>query len=300
VIGARAFWRAFAPPKNARLLQWFWFAITAQMVGSILASKLEILIAGMLLLSLAWLKENSGRFNARTFSACFLMASTLNWKFQPLPMAGLTMLSWLLIRKDLRVPALIAGLIGFLYLLPFAFFPRDFLLAAHTTWQSSFTTFVQEAYLNFENLFAFLHNAFGIPFSFFATQVVSGVIGLGLAFHLIRWILHQRTDLPGALLLSTALGATFMTALSPLGQNNALILYAPLLIAAFVYLGQSAEPRRLGWIIGACVAVMTLVYSDLVPLGLRNEFRHLSLKSLACLALGIAVIRETWPRIKTT
>lgn len=305
VWGASAFWRAFAPgldeARAHRGLQWFWVAVSPQMFGGILASKLEVLISGMLLLGLAGLKEG-GR--ARTVVACALIATALNWKFQPLPLVGLLLLSWVAIVRDARrwaVPAWIAGFVAALYALPYLLLPSGYLARIQETWSRTFTAFLTAAFLDFENLFAFLHNAFGVPFTFAGSQAVSAAIALAFAAFTAAWVLRGRggeARLPGAMLLSTALGSAFMTALSPLGQNNALILYSPLLITGFVCAVRAETAARARWtaILASMFLGMTLIYSDAVPVDLRNQLRHFALKPVFCLAFGLAIAREAWRR----
>ncbi|MGK5082928.1 glycosyltransferase 87 family protein [Bdellovibrionota bacterium FG-1] len=298
VWGVTAFWKRWAQPSHNRWLQWFWIAIAPQMFGGILASKLEIIIAGLLLLALAWLYETP----RKTWAACTLLAMTLNWKFQSIPIVGLLSLAMWIIRRDWRTPVRMGAMIIGLFLLPFAFFSSEFLFHAQQTWQSSLSRFVGEAYLNYENLFTFLHQGFGLPFTFKMTQVLTGVTGVAFAGTLVVWLrtvskrrFTQEQQIRGAILLVTALGSAFMTAFSPLGQNNALILYAPLLLIGFI-LGADLQSGKKGWV-GVLVLTfvgMTLLYSDLVPLPLRNEFRNLSLKPVFCLGLGIAIVIQTF------
>jgi hypothetical protein len=73
--------------------------IGTQIFGTILASKLELMMTGLLLLSAAILLESRRHW-------CWLMLSAvtlsmiLNWKFQPLPSAGLLTLLWVISRRD--------------------------------------------------------------------------------------------------------------------------------------------------------------------------------------------------------
>jgi hypothetical protein len=304
VWGARSFFRAFERRMESPALQWFWVAVTAQMVSGILASKLEILIAGILLLGLAWLTEVRTRLSAKTLASCVLLALALNWKFQPIPVVGLFLLTWVVVLRDWRIPACVLSALGVLYALPYAIFPHERLSVWHETWRSSLSKFVGEAYLDFENLFSFLHNAFGVPLSLLGTQILSGLLGLGFVVFLLAWLKRSKADgasqsqlFRGGVLISTALGTAFMTALSPLGQNNALILYAPLLLVAFIsfhFETDARERSHLATSIGMVVAVMTLIYSDLVPVGMRNVLRHLTLKPVACMMLGVVVAHLAW------
>ncbi len=305
VLGAMKFYQAFGRAANidSKYRHFFWMAVAAQLFSGILASKLEVMIAGILLLSISLLFT-------RPWLAATLLAMILNWKFQPLPVAGLALLSWILIQRDIKLPATFAAALGGWYLLPYLFIPAQTLAQFQVTWMTSFTNFLQDSVLNFENIFAFVNHATGLSISLSAIQVVTGVSGVALALFTGLWLLRELGQegvigkgeirdrlLHGGLLLSAALGSMFMTVFSPLGQNNAMILYAPLLLAGFVCL-ESAESKasRYRWIavLGIAWAIMTLSYSDLLPRGLRDQLRQLSVKPLACLMLGIAVALEAW------
>lgn len=290
VWGARKF--AAAYQLSSSRLQWFWGLIAAQMAGGILASKLEIAIAGILMALIAGLVERP-RFDRRAVIAAIALAALLNWKFQPLPIAGLLLLSWIWLVRDWKLPLTLGVALAGWYALPYLFFSPEFMSSIHETWQATFGPFVAEAYLNFENVFAFLNHAFGISMSFQATQIISGIVGLGLAA-ILAVCLRRKVSFETAALLATTLGTLFMTAFSPLGQNNALILYAPLLLAGLINLDRSKSPRTLKLVIGIVCAVMILAYSDLVPHGLRELLRGLTVKPLACIALAIAITHSNF------
>jgi hypothetical protein len=271
-------------------LQWFWGLIAAQMAGGVLASKLEIAIAGILLGAIAELIQKP-RFGRSAVAVAAALAAVLNWKFQPLPVVGLLLIAWIWRIRDWRFPAAIGVALAVWYALPFAFFPVEFVRSIHETWQTTFSHFVAESVLNFENIFAFLHAVTGKAISFEDTQLISGAMGfslaLGLAIHLYRG-----SPFEPAVLLAVTMGTMFMTVFSPLGQNNALILYAPLLLCALIAHGRAHDRRRLQWTIGVVCAVMILAYSDLVPRAVREALRHLSIKSVACFALGMPIARQ--------
>jgi hypothetical protein len=291
VAGARRFWRAYG--GDARGLQWFWALIAAQMVGGILASKLEIAIAGLLLGCIAELARPA----PRKVAVAVVLGAILNWKFQPLPVVGLLMLSWVWIRRDWKLPAALGAALAFWYALPFAIFGRDFVLDIQRTWQTTFSSFVVESVLNFENVFALLHAALGVSLSFAWTQVISAGVGAVMA-GLVALTLARSPEPDRwrrAALLSTALGTAFMTALSPLGQNNALILYAPLLACALLCHRDSARMRAWTALVGLSCAGMILAYSDAMPASAREALKHLSIKPLFCLALATGVLLELWP-----
>lgn len=288
VWGARKFASAYRLTPSR--LQWFWGLIAAQMAGGILASKLEIAIAGLLLGAIAALVERP-RFNRSSISVAIALAALLNWKFQPLPVVGLLLIAWLWRIRDWKFPVILGLALAGWYALPFAFFPAEFVRSIHGTWQTTFSHFVAESFLNFENIFAFIYGTTDKALSFEDSQLMSGAMGsvlaLSLAVHL-----HRRATFEQGALLATAMGTMFMTAFSPLGQNNALILYAPLLLCALIAQGSAQDGKRLQWVIGSVCAIMILAYSDLVPQMVRETLRHLSIKPVACLALCTATVAQ--------
>ncbi|MCM2279639.1 MAG: glycosyltransferase 87 family protein [Oligoflexia bacterium] len=302
IIGAISFarsYRARNTGRDAPLLRpfpsanWFWLAIAGQMVGGILASKLEILMTGILLLSLSWLMRG-----AREILAAALLALILVWKFQPLPTVGLALVAWVLVWRDWRLPTWVLGFTALWWFLPFAFKPPGYLVASLQVWSETFSIFIQKAWIDFENLFAFLEKTFSLGLPFAVWQAISIAVGALLLVVVSIFLLGDRCRAINAdyrtregLLLSAGLGAAFTTVFSPLGQNNALILYAPLLLAGFLSYENARGRWRLAWrwILGLSWVVMTLPYSDLVPRDLRELLRHYSIKPVACLLLGAAL-----------
>ncbi len=277
--GIKRFLKSLAPFKiSARTENWFWFALTSQMVGAILASKVEIFMVGGLLLSCAWLLEG------RRLQAGIFLSLLLNWKFQPLPSLLLLTLVVVFLRKDWKFPlTLILGWIGW-SLLPLLYLGKTLFLEIHSTWSSTFSSFVHEGWKDFENLFAFMQNSLDLSLTYQDTQILSVLFGVGCAAVLSFWLHHHKSQadyaLKGGTLLALALGSTFICIFSPLGQNNALILFTPLLIAGFFSFDSAKGTLREVWRLALlCLwAVMTLPYSDLVPMQERVMLRHFVVK----------------------
>lgn len=322
--GARKLANAFA--LSPARMQWFWALIAAQMAGGILASKLEVAIVGLMMGAVAMLADSGGPrglISSRglpgaadrpeptslalprptsTFKpialAALILAAILNWKFQPLPVVGLIVLARLITLRDWRFPLLLLASLAFWSALPYLFFAPDFVATIHQHWNTTFTAFVRESVLNFENVFAMVRRVFNLVLTFEVTQLISVAAGVALAAVVAARalnVIHRREDdlaRRDTELLALALGTMFVTAFSPLGQNNALILYAPLLMTALIRLDQaksSRDQKIWRWVLGIACAVMILAYSDLVPKSLQGTLRALSVKSLACLGLGAAI-----------
>ena len=294
VWGVREFTKEVKPifPE----IEGFWLMISPQIFGGILASKLEILMTGILFLCASWLLD-SVKGNSKWLRSAVGFAMILNWKFQPLPTVGLLAVLWLLIQKSWKWPLTLAALVIGWFALPFAFRPTQLLLDSHSVWKQTFSVFVADSWLNFENLFSFLNNVFGIRFTLSGSQLFSLLAGLTLGCTVLLWFLKKRSLLaPEELLikgsvLCLALGSMYSVVFSPLGQNNALILYSPLLLASFLSLSEASDKWRMIWLVTLPTVwiVMTLPYSDLIPHGLREQLRHYAFKPPVCLALAVVL-----------
>lgn len=303
VWGIHCFFKALAPFKiSARTQNWFWFALTSQIVGAILASKIEIFMIGGLLLSCAWLLKN------KTLAAGIFLSLLLNWKFQPLPSLLLLSLVVLFLKtngqRNWKFPlTLIVGWAGW-SLLPLVYLEPSLFREIHTLWSTTFSAFVQEGWKDFENLFAFMQNTLDISLSYRDTQLLSVIFGTGCAAALLSWLFQNKGAptyaLRGGILLALALGSTFICVFSPLGQNNALILFAPLLIAGFFSFDSATGIEREVWRFALLWlwAVMTLPYSDLVPIEQRTLLRHFAVKPPGILLFSILLMglsfRNKW------
>jgi hypothetical protein len=233
----------------------------------------------------------------RRVLTALLLGMILNWKPQPLPTVAMLALVLLRVRRDWRTPAAIGASLAGWYALPFLFKPWGYLLEIHATYARELPRFVERAWPDFENFFAFLSHTLGAAFTYTQIQLISATAGLTLACGLLVALqLHraqpQDARLRHGVLLASALGAAFISAFSPLGQNNALILFAPLLLAAFLTFDRATGRARTAWraALIATWLVMTVAYSDLIPHGWSEAMRHLILKPAWCLALGLGVL----------
>ena len=293
-VFSRAAWGENPPDAIAQL---FWVAVAPQVYSGILASKVELIMTGILFLAVAWVAERRW-----LVLSGFLSAMITNWKFQPLPVMGLLVLAWLTgasflpWRKRLKWPLAFVGGLVFWSLVPalemgWATFAHD-----HAVWVASFSPFVRESYLNFENVFALASHAFGLTVSYRDTQLLTLAVGLALALNLLAWIrwVHPEPAWPWVSLIALGSGTIVMTGFSPLGQNNAMVLYSPLVLGALLRMGTSRKPKLLLVIFGLLWVVCALSYSDLTPIVIREEMRYLSAKAGACCLLGAVWIALCW------
>jgi hypothetical protein len=160
-------------------------------------------------------------------------------------------------------------------------------------WQGTLSDFVARAWLDFDSLFALAGHLAGdsaAGWRWAQAAWVSVAAGAGLAAWLARWAWRRRLE-PGApgddaegraIWLACGLGAFFTVALSPLNQNNAYVLWAPLVLAALALPRLRAADRA---VLGAAAAIMILAYSDLLPEAVRAALRAHAVKPLAPLLL---------------
>jgi hypothetical protein len=251
-------------------------------------TKLEIAMTGILMLSAAALIRRRA-----VVWAGVAMALILNWKLQPAP----TILLWLLVLWNAGELkrfglGLGAGLLG-AWALPRLFLPLSYLAHEESVWTSSLAQFTRTSLFNFENVFTFAKFAFGVETPWWLAQALSAMVGLGLAACVLTWVIRARklksdVILGRGLLFASALGAAFAMAFSPLGQNNGLILTAPLLLwLTSLSISDLGCPREKVAFIGAIALTLVVPYSDLVPLDTREWLHALSLKQM-CLLVATA------------
>jgi hypothetical protein len=271
--------------------QLFWGTLAPQMMLSLLTTKLEILMTGVLMLACAWLVQ--GR---RVRSSALLLGIVTSWKFQLLPSAGLVaVVAWLL-RRERRWPLLLLLGLGLSYFAPFVFRPAAELSAAHAAWDESLRNFISVAWLSFDNLFAFAHPMTGWPRSWGEAALVSAFLGAALAAGLALRVTQDAQQsgghdaFPGAMLLALGFGAFFTVSFSPLNQNNGYVLWAPLVLAHLAL----TRGRLQAWIYGVAAGIMILAYSDLIPDAARSALRSHTVKPLAPLLLfsGLLIRRR--------
>jgi hypothetical protein len=270
--GAEAVSKASGAPSRPREI--FFALCAAPLLSAIVTTKLEIAMAGLILLSTALLLKKR-----LPWLAGFLMAIIANWKLLAAP----TILLWMIaLWKKREMKTFAWGVFwGVLlaYGLPYLFLPAVYLDHEGAVWRASLATFTRESLFHFENVFCFVKYAFGFETPWWLAEFVSALAGL--AFAVCVWARAE-------VLFAAALGAAFAMAFSPLGQNNGLILIAPLLLwftrLAFSWLGCVREQAL--WI-GGIALTLIVPYSDLVPLPARDYLHALSIKQMLLLAAAV-------------
>jgi hypothetical protein len=272
--GAHALLKVVLPKDEAKrvaIREIFYVLCAAPMLSAIVSTKLEIFMTGVLMLAAAALIRGD-----RLERAGVAMALMANWKLQPAP----TILLWLLVLlrnggfKDFS-----KGLVGGFFaawFLPRFFGSWDYISQQESVWASSLATFTRTSVYNFENVFTFIKFAFGPETPWWLVQALSAVAGLAAAFCVWTrpWILF-----------AAALGAAFTMAFSPLGQNSALILTAPLLIwITWLSVERLHCIREQSLFLLAVALALIVPYSDLIPLDFREWMHALSVKQMLLLA----------------
>jgi hypothetical protein len=274
----RTYQHTFGVPFGATSLeQSLWLLASSELIGAILAEKLEITILALffLALSLSWQK--------RFFPATFLLCLVGNWKFQSYPILGLLLLvaanekrSW---RLFLGVGVFLAGL----YLAPFTVQDPTYLLSEMAQWKTSLDTYMRSDWMSpiYHHAYAFPHKVLKLPISFDVAGLIS--TGFGLIFALV--LFHQwkvrKEGFALAVMTAFGLGAAFTVLFSPLSQGTGYSIYLPLpLLLLIQNRTYQTDSRKLLAVILVGYFLVSLSTSDFVPRGLRWVFYSNGVKAL--------------------
>ena len=322
VWGANKLWKSFGATRVPDL---FWLLVAVQMMTSLLAAKLEILMMGLLMWACAEvirtararLRAGSDETARLGWEPAAVLGALLNWKFQPLPTVGLLTIVWMLrpaegeprdleaaaqgliqedeIARRFRFPVAVAFNCLLWFAAPVLWFGLKPALGMLMHWKSTLQPFLEASYLNFDNIFAFLRAAFGISVTYDGAQKISIAVGLVMAVAVTMRLRFSRWDARWSIVDSAAmamsLGAVYTVVLSPLSQNNAHVLLAPLFMCAMIT-WRRLDGDRLGqWVhglsLGLLVVALDFAYSDLIPADLRTTLRGLAIKPAAVALFGL-------------
>ncbi len=267
----------------------FLVLVAPAMYAALLASKVELLMVGMVFCALATARS-------RPVVAGVVLGILVNWKFQPIPTALLMSLALYLTDRKLVAlrffSGVVAGFVGF-SVLPLVFLERLFLLSEMQLWRESLSGFVAESYFHFDTIYKFLYQNFDwiVPYGW--TRIFAVVLGALLALLLygrFRPVTDHQTPQRqnAALVLAAAFGGFFTVLASPLHQNNALIHLA--YGAVWIVLLYGGDFWRGHWsrqkvTVVALWGFIALAYSDLMGKTLRFWFVDHALKPVAVLVL---------------
>ena len=322
VWGATKLWKSFGATRVPDL---FWLLVAVQMMTSLLAAKLEILMMGLLMWACAEVirtararvRAGSDETARLDWKPAAVMGALLNWKFQPLPTVGLLTIVWMLrpaegeprdleaaaqgliqedeIARRFRFPVAVAFNCLLWFLVPALWFGWKPMLEILVHWKTTLQPFLEASYLNFDNIFAFIKAAFGVSITYEMAQRISIITGLAMAVAVTMRLRFSRWDARWSVVDSAAmamsLGAVYTVVLSPLSQNNAHVLLAPLFLSAMIT-WRRLDGDRLGqWVhglaLGFLVIALDFAYSDLIPADLRTLLRGLAVKPAAVALFGM-------------
>lgn len=266
----------------------FWGLIGSEMIGSLLNTRIEIVMTGVVLWVTALLLE--GRWLGL---AGLALAAVCDWKFTTIPVAGLLMVSaWFVPARRRFIGWFLFGAL-FWKLAPYAVLSSDSMREMNLTWASSLQVYMldRDNWRGFAHIFGFLDRTRLLSVSFLTAQL-TGII-LGLLLGATWWSVSRRRRDPSLLLEAVAWGSGFALVISPLSQSAAYIGYAPLLIAVLAGLSHMTDKRR-GWFVGGVAAswfFVSLAYSDVVTSAGRRWLAAYGIKPIGILILLVLLAR---------
>ncbi len=296
-LGTRAFLQALLTSLGwdfwkSRYRNWVCLLVSSELIGSILTTKLELLMVGVTLYAFSLLL--TGR---RPLLAGLCMGLLLNWKFQPLPIIGLVTLGLGFINRKtaIRFALGVVAVVILLMPLPFPFQSWDATIKIHSAWKESLSAFIERDWLAFHHLFTFLNHGLGIEVPYRIAQGISAGAGLALAAGLAVWLQGvpraDKARLQKILLIALTMGCGFIVCLSPLSQSNAYIWYAPMvLVFAWAAERTGARPGWVGLVLGMTFILVSILYSDLCPRPLYKLVFAKGIKPVGALFLLLSTL----------
>lgn len=283
-----------------RYFNWFWLLISFETMGAILATKLELVIIGLMLFVASWLIQ--GRMH---FLSAVLMAMMINWKFQPLPVFGL-MICALFFWRNGRLPALKFGAyfvlaLIFWFTIPFVHLGVEGLLKISLEWQRSLSRSINEAWVVFEHLFKLPLRLSGRTVEYRNLQIFSLSAAIVLASIVSFWTYRGRKVLTGpevrkwSISLALAWGCWYIVCLSPMSQGNAYVLYSPVLLLAIAVKSRFDRQMSSNWSRALVVSIVmngfltSILYSDMFGKTSRLFFNEYGVKPYGVSILMLCV-----------
>jgi hypothetical protein len=292
-----------------RHFNWFWFWISFQTMGAIMATKLELIMIGLMFFIGAWLIERR-----RLFWSAFLMAMMTNWKFQPLPVLGLLgcVLFWSRDgwRPGIRFVAYFAASLAFWFALPVLWLGYEKLSMISVEWRESLQSFVSEAWVDFDHLLRLPMELTGWRFEYRQFQIFSLICGLVLAILIsVMTIKAQRVfnsldALKWSILAALCWGTWFILGLSPLSQGNGYVFYAPILLLAILLMVTDEIVMTRKWKLAFWIALAvngflnSILYSDIFGKTSRVFFNSLGVKPYGITLLAVVVTIYFFARMR--
>jgi hypothetical protein len=293
-------WNIFLSPYRHLVF----LMIASELVGSVLAAKLEIAMLGLLFLCGAWLLEQK-----RSIASGFLLLFLVTWKFQPIPVWGLVAVALWHDRRAFRT-FLLSGLLlaGPLCLLPFPFWSWHDSTVVWHDWLFHLSTYARGGWLDpiYQHIYVFLLRCLGIGIPFATAQAISVAVGIACAFALLK--LKSKSPqslLKEKLLFAISLGSGYVVLFSPLSQSNAYLWYSPVLFGLVYFAERNQINKKVVWVgLSAIFILVSLAYSDLCPRPLYHWIYPRGVKALggllAVVLLLVAAYRNSRKERSTT
>lgn len=265
----------------------FWLFLTSEMTGAILASKIEVLMLGMLFFALKFF------IDGRMWVAGVVFGYLIEWKFQPLPILGLATIVALMvhgIKPSIQLVLTSAASFFAAFLLPVMWLGLEKTLLYQSVLQERLLSFMKRDWIGFQHVYTFLSRNLGMEVSFESAQIISMAVGVSFAiatFVYCRGLRKLNIDkgLYGGI-FAWALGSAFIVLFSPMSQSNGYILHSSLVFGtAFSIWQMGNQNKKVFGVLLIAYFLISIAYSDLTPKGLRLYLYHHAYKPLGVLLL---------------
>ena len=273
--------------------QWIWAFVSIQMMAAIWATKIEILMVGIILLCLSLMMRAQ-----KVTLAIVLLAIITSWKFLTLSTAGLVLVAFLLRKKQIKPALVFICTLVVMHFIPLLRYSMDELNVLYRAQAESLAWFIPQGVYTLDNFYNFLKSSLGIVLSDFGRNLLAGGVALWLVGLVAKKSLQkQKSEWVELLLFCGAAGAGFTTLFNPTGQNNALIQIAPLVVLAFWGAHRFEKPLRricLGVILSVWLG-LTFAYSDIMP----RIVRELTVKpAFVFILLALILLYERTEKVR--
>ncbi len=280
----------------------FWFMIASEVLGGIIAVKIDVLMVGGAFVCVACLIQKR-----RALPALFAMGILTSFKIHPISLFGLLLIPYFLDRKWKEPLSYASGVVLGLLSPLLVFSPA---MSWHLTHQwlgtlREFTTYQWLAPI-FQHIYGFLFRAFGWPMNVGITSAITAVFGLSFAV-LVAWFYRREnrvspdSALGWTLLLALGLGSTFTAVFSQLIQSNSYVVYTPLVLGLIAGAHRANWPRaKTATLLVTCFIVISLAYSDFNPRRFYWLVYGWGIKPLGVIAMATAFLFALLPQRKTS
>ncbi len=274
-------WRLLRVLGEKSIHNIFFFLLSSEMIGSILNARIEVFIAGALLLALSFIVERR-----RLALAYFILALICNFKMLSFPTVGLLLLIQFF-RRDWRCMGIFFLSLCACYAAPSLVGGWAFLKVNHQILTKTLGPYMMGNWMEFQHIYHLLRSLSGYTLSFGQAQVFALSAAIALAGFFI-WM-RKKVIFSELELWAAGLGSAFALLFSPMSQSAGYILYAPLLLACLRQ-AHFAE-RRSPWIaVAGGYFFISTAYSDLMPRVWREELFNFAIKPLGILILTFSLI----------